>query len=693
MKRLFQTIRTNFKRRHLIQLLVMTALFLIGARVCYVNEIVPRKEDAYTIDPVDENDDTDIYLLEEGETITQEFIYSNNQMIATGIMLYCDSDTDDNEGQLTLRLYDVETGELMGETVKDVSEIEDMDLTDYDIEYLNVGMSTILEGMNGKTLRLELTVDELGKDTDLYIYADPYKKSNGYAQAVVTGAEDPEISILVRGYCYLYNFWEFYYRVFAILIYLMMFLGYMMIFVLHTGLEKVFLVAGFTFAIVYNFLLPPVSTPDEMNHYATAYYYSNALLGIEEPINTTEYLDNECIYVRETDLEALAVLQTTPTLKEMAYIHWNLLRSPSSTELVEFNKSKESDNWILYIPGTLGITLGRLLNMNGITTLYLGRFFCVLLYLLLFYLAIKIIPIGKAAVFVFAICPMVIQQCCSYSYDAMPIGMLVLFMAYLFKLLYGGEMLQRKQIIALAVMLFLLAPCKGGVYMPFCFLTLLIPAEQFGGKKQKKKIMLLLTAVMVVSFALNTLTYLLQVLHIIEPKTATQSYSESLDPYTVKQVLTQPIYMIYVTINTVLMYADYYFQGMFSGPLGWLNISINPFWAYTLFALMFLGISRVDGDEVHVKKNQKVWFVICFVLLFAMSAGSMLISWTTQGNTTIRGIQGRYFTPAFLFLLFCFRGKFITLKRNIDNRIAFLGLTMGVVIVNNILSSIQSVQS
>ena len=90
MKTLYQKIRTNFKRRNVIHLLIMTVCFAIGCGVCYVNEIEPRKHDVYTVDPIEETEETDLYPLTEGETITQDFVYTNNQMIAIGPMLYSD---------------------------------------------------------------------------------------------------------------------------------------------------------------------------------------------------------------------------------------------------------------------------------------------------------------------------------------------------------------------------------------------------------------------------------------------------------------------------------------------------------------------------------------------------------------------------------------------------------------------------
>ena len=690
MKTLYQKIRMNFKRRCLIQLLIMTACFAVGCFVCYVNEIEPRKHDVYTVDPIEKTEETDRYPLTEGETITQDFTYTNNQMIAVGPMLY--SDTDENAGRIHMALYDADTGELLGESDKDLSEIENMEKnlpTAEDIAYAVVGMPTIYENMDGRHLRLILTVTELPKDTHVSVFANPvFGKSPEKAQ--ITGAADPGIALLIRGYCYHYNFWGFYFGFFATLIYLMLFVGYFMIFVLEEPLHRVFLPSAVVLFLLYQFLLPPVSVPDELVHITTSYYYSNEVLGIEEPENLSGRPQDQRIYVRATDLDALSKLQMSADNKEFAYLHWNLFRRPSSTDLVMLEGTKESDNWTLYAATTLGVTLGRLMGLNGITTLYLGRLFAFFIYLLVFYAAIRIIPVGKAAVFVLATCPMVLQQCCSFSYDALPIEMAVLFFCGLIRILFYRMPVRWKEMVFLCVTTFLLASCKGGVYVPFCLCVFLIPEEQFGDKKKMRIARAIFVTVILAGFAVNTLGYLLQVLHVIAPKTATQTYTETLSPYSISDIVLHPWHTLYLLVNTILVYADFLIKGMISGSLSWMLIEINPAWVYFQYVLLFFGITTVRGEKSYITRKQRIAFGIVFLLMFLMTCASMLISWTPVGNTTVRGLQGRYFTPLLLPVLFIFRGNFVTIKESIDGKLAYLQLGISVVVVYNILTSLST---
>ena len=195
----------------------------------------------------------------------------------------------------------------------------------------------------------------------------------------------------------------------------------------------------------------------------------------------------------------------------------------------------------------------------------------------------------------------------------------------------------------------------------------------------------------VLGFLAFTFTYLLQVLGVTEAMTQTQLISESLTPYTISDVLLHPVHSIWVVINTLLMFADFYLKGMFAGPLGWLNIEINPFWCYSLLLLMVLSVLPMTSEASHLKKRDRTVFVLVWIMIFAMALASMFVSWTTAGNLTVSGLQGRYFTPVFLLLLFtCARTNVLVLKRDISRETAFLGLALGLIIVNNILSSTQA---
>ena len=681
MNKLLQKVKENLNLKVILGFVAMTVIFMVGRSVVYVNEIEPRREDVYTADVISGDKKGTMLPLKEGMTVTQTFVYPEDQMMAVGVELY--SDAYKNKGEFSMKVYDMETNELLGEDTFDASQLTDMRAAAIDdVSYFNVGTPNDISGNENRYMRIEFSVVSLSEKSSVYLYANGNTK---YNQAQVTGAdtEDP-LNIVVRGYCYHYGYWAEFFKWGTNVIYFMLAGCYILIMVFRAKPHQIFVIAGTCMALCYAFLLPPGTVPDEIGHIETTYYYSNKLLGIEEP-------DAESIYVRKTDQEAIGKLQTTPTLKEYNYFILNITHRSDDTKLVKIDATKGSDNWLLYAPAILGVTAGRLIGLNGITTLYAGRFFMMFVYLIFAFFAIKRVPVGKAAMFIIVLSPMFIQQSCSYSYDAMPIELTTLFVAELFSVLYEDRKIRKRDIIILSALAFVIASCKAGTYIPECLLLFLIPKEKYESEKQCRRMRIGFLVVMILGFLINSIPYLMMVLGITEATTELQQYSNSLNCYTVSDVLFNPGNTVRVLITTFLQYIDFYFEGSFAGPLGWLNIGINPMWAYLMAGLMLLGVTAVKDEPEYITKKQRVWIALALLATVAMVTAAMFVSWTGKGSTTISGIQGRYFTPILFYFFFLFRGKFIKIAHNVDNAIMYFGIALNVIVISNILSSTQTV--
>lgn len=681
MNKLLQKVKENLNLKVILGFVVMTVIFMVGRSVVYVNEIEPRREDVYTADVISGDKEGTMLPLKEGMTVTQTFVYPEDQMMAVGVELY--SDAYKNKGEFSMKVYDMETNELLGEDTFDASQLTDMRAAAIDdVSYFNVGTPNDISGNENRYMRIEFSVVSLSEKSSVYLYANGNTK---YNQAQVTGAdtEDP-LNIVVRGYCYHYGYWAEFFKWGTNVIYFMLAGCYILIMVFRAKPHQIFAIAGTCMALCYAFLLPPGTVPDEIGHIETTYYYSNKLLGIEEP-------DAESIYVRKTDQEAIGKLQTTPTLKEYNYFILNITHRSDDTKLVKIDATKGSDNWLLYAPAILGVTAGRLIGLNGITTLYAGRFFMMFVYLFFAFFAIKRVPVGKAAMFIVVLSPMFIQQSCSYSYDAMPIELTTLFVAELFFVLYEDRKMRKRDIIILSALAFVIASCKAGTYIPECLLLFLIPKEKYESEKQCRRMRIGFLVVMILGFLINSIPYLMMVLGVTEATTELQQYSNSLNCYTVSDVLFNPGNTVRVLITTFLQYIDFYFEGSFAGPLGWLNIGINPMWGYLMAGLMLLGVTAVKDEPEYITKKQRVWIALALLATVAMVTAAMFVSWTGKGSTTISGIQGRYFTPILFYFFFLLRGKFIKIAHNVDNAIMYFGIALNVIVISNILSSTQTV--
>ena len=248
-------------------------------------------------------------------------------------------------------------------------------------------------------------------------------------------------------------------------------------------------------------------------------------------------------------------------------------------------------------------------------------------YLIFAFFAIKRVPVGKAAMFIVVLSPMFIQQSCSYSYDAMPIELTTLFVAELFSVLYEDRKMRKRDIIILSALAFVIASCKAGTYIPECLLLFLIPKEKYESEKQCRRMRIGFLVVMILGFLINSIPYLMMVLGVTEATTELQQYSNSLNCYTVSDVLFNPGNTVRVLITTFLQYIDFYFEGSFAGT-AWMaqyrdqpNVGIPDGGTGLL-----LGVTAVKDEPEYITKKQRVWIALALLATVAMVTAAMFVS-------------------------------------------------------------------
>ena len=163
-------IKENLSLKVIIGFVIMTVLFMVGRSVVYVNEIEPRREDVYTADAVSRDKEGTLLPLKEGMTITQRFLYPQDQMMAVGVELY--SDAYKNKGEFSMKVYDMETNELLGEENFDASKLTDMRAEAIDdVTYFNVPIANQLSGNENRYMRVEFSVLSLSEKSSVYLFA------------------------------------------------------------------------------------------------------------------------------------------------------------------------------------------------------------------------------------------------------------------------------------------------------------------------------------------------------------------------------------------------------------------------------------------------------------------------------------------------------------------------------------------
>lgn len=409
--------------------------------------------------------------------------------------------------------------------------------------------------------------------------------------------------------------------------------------------------------LLYSAVFFPLSVPDELYHYESTYYYSNIMLGKNPSNSAIEVRETDSALIDNSDikLDKSAYSNTKQAFNDnsgLSYIERTI--DPSRSSLT-------SNPPQVRLFSAIGLSIGQILNLNGLLTFYLGRFFNFLIFAILAYFAIKITPVGKLLFVVLTFLPMTLHICSSFSYDAVIIGLGLLFIALCLNAAYSSSKVSKKTLIPMAISIVLLSPCKL-IYSLLAFLVLIVPNNKFESTNNAKRWKFSIIALSMLSLLLCQSSILLSFVTatpVSDEATAQQTITEtSSSPitYTLIGLLEAPLNTLFVFANTLLEKTDFYLTSFLGGTLGWFQSELITPW---FFILLFLGIllyasRQSQSDTIILSSRTKAFF---FALSGVISIGialSMLLGHTDISVLYVEGVQGRYFLPfaPLIFLLF-----------------------------------------
>lgn len=426
----------------------------------------------------------------------------------------------------------------------------------------------------------------------------------------------------------------------------------------QSKLEVIFVFVILFLGIIYMIMLPPYSAPDEERHIMTVYQYSSKLLG-KESLNE----DGKAI-LYEADAVESGAIYSKPT----RLIYKDLFRSGHETNITdEMNATKIGvENivdrpFVIYLPQIIGVTIGRILGCSWFTLLYLGRFFSILCFAICGYFSIKWIPRGKMILFAVATLPMFIELIASFSYDAVLLMSVYLYISYVLKLTMQREKITIRQWVLLSICCFLLAMQKT-VYFPLFALLLMVPHRQEGEWKKKWGPIAILGAF---SLLIAFLEYLPSIMGMF---TARESgVSEGVRTYSIGDFISNPIKLIAMYWNTFLVYIDAYPQTLLGGRLGWLELDLPWMMLIVFIVILALAVMEDSNENQWHTGKQKLLLIGSAVISIGLIYASMLFSWTPNTSNVIIGVQGRYFLPLLPLLLFCGINTSIVKRKSIQS--------------------------
>ncbi len=433
--------------------------------------------------------------------------------------------------------------------------------------------------------------------------------------------------------------------------------------------------SAFVLCLFYIFVFTPSSVPDEPLHYTTAYHISNVMM-----FNGGDTLSG--IKMRAEDAEFVKKSSIALSSEEYNFTEENNYLLCKNKEIIATENTFIENKDIVYAANAFGITIARLIGLSAYWTFQMGRIFNILLFVLALYFSIKIMPFGKVALSIIALLPVNLHIMASNSYDVFTFSAVLLLFAYIMKLSFGENKIGFKELILLAVLICLAVPHKV-VYIAVAAIVLIIPKENFKTPKLHFLFKVLLgtiaaASILVLQFA-NTSK--------LTSDSVTNSLSEG---YSISYVLTHLKETVLLIFNSIVNLGDFYLKSMVA-YFGWFQLEMPWLLALPYLILLLVCFIRKEDEPKPLKVYERLYSVLLFCIAFLLIELLLLIDHTPKGSGMVLGVQGRYFIPALPLIFLAIRNNSLTLKKNSENVLLFLGVFLNTIILLTSLSYIYCI--
>ena len=549
-------------------------------------------------------------------------------------------------GTLKGTVTDLTTGEILCENLMDMTGAIDQ-------EYMNFLFNHEVTDTKAHTFEIRLTPSEELKATELGIYT----------------TEEGELLTQVHKYFNIFLKKYFFFMFAAVELFTAVF--YWMVFMKKCKIENVVFISLLFVGLIYNFLVLPYMAPDERTHIDMTYRYSNDLLGIP-------YTGNEVTLAKRVDDTKIELVENQ-ALSNYYIVFNELFTGVQDDSLVITNTTANTYAPIfVYLPAVFGMTLARILGFGSIAMLMTARWFNLAFFALCVWWCMKKLPFGKMALAVIALFPMTIQQCNSFSYDAVITSALFVFSTYVICMTYDEKPLKGTDVAIVSVLSALLVYGKSGVYLPVCLAAFLIPTKKFGTLWKKIAAAGSLMGIAMLSYInrnTGTVTQVLSTTAETSAVGATAGNTVAMG-YTVGYFLQNPWKLIQMLANTVADKTEFYLESIVGQKMGWVEIEISRVVFVGFLILFVISMLKVRGEKLYVTAGHKWWISIVCLMSMGMILMGMLLTWTPFGYVSIEGVQGRYFTPLLLLASLLGRNDTILLNKNKDQAIFCGGMIL-----------------
>jgi uncharacterized membrane protein len=406
----------------------------------------------------------------------------------------------------------------------------------------------------------------------------------------------------------------------------------------HTA-ETAFLLIGICFGLLFVFLIPPTQAADETTHFYRAYQLSEGHVS-SVPVDVHgygDYLPAQILTVSEQ------LFGNIPSHYNRKFNYHQL--PPLLKKRIDFNdlvpvhiEGAAVYSPAGYMPQVAAIEVAKVVWPSVLVMYYLGRLANLVVWLTFMYIALRMWPGNKWALFALALIPMSLSQGATLSVDATINSLAFLIISGAFYLSKRSSPLDKKQIF-LAFLAIIWVSLSKPVMFVLALLGFILTTRLLVSRKRY----LLLTLGLVFAGVIVTALWSMHV----NKYTAAEDYYyyPKININESKQligIIKHPIHYLYVLGNTYLTQAGNLMATTFIGRLGWWDVDM-PLWLVTsAYILITMAIVNREPRERGFSSRERLVSALVFVAGFLAVNTVLYLTITKVGANYIDGLQGRY---------------------------------------------------
>ena len=399
-------------------------------------------------------------------------------------------------------------------------------------------------------------------------------------------------------------------------------------------IEQIFLMLSILFGGLYLVFVPAMLGTDELPHYLRSYQISVGDVIVKHPERNSTLMPEE-----------LMSLLTEPSIINR-YNKNNLFKPTDynkKTNIYNGNVTSIKYSPIPYLPQVLGFWISRLLCLSPVLTLFCVRGVNLLVWIILGYFSIKLLPCKKTFATILYTSPAVLSLVGTCSGDAFALGLMFLISSYIFNLTSTKGNVTKKDYFIFMILSLLLSTYKM-FYVIFLFLLFVIPNKKFKNIKQK---LLFVLSIIGCSILVDYIWFSLT------------SINDSISNVEVTKqihfILSNPLYYFMTFLNTFFKDSYYYISNLVGGSeMCYGIVKMNQIFIFVYLYILYLSFK---SSKTSIKMNNISKIFICLICLaiIGLVSTALYVDWTSHklgiGSNIIIGVQARYFIPLIIPLI------------------------------------------